>query len=346
MIIRSRRRDRWFQRIRKALLRQGSEWSNILDERKFLHAIEKERSRADRRQLTFSIIRIRPLADNSDSVYRLAEDYRERLRITDEIGSLDAALAVLLPETSFAGASKVAEDLVGIAGDRGLAVQASISTYPENTGGPDNWHDTWGEAQHDNGRGGLHDVEKTRRPHPVESTSRCNASSAQSSSVSVASPWLLSHPTPFWKRSMDVCGAAFGLIVLWPLLAGAALLIRFSSPGPIIFAQWREGQNGRRFKIYKFRTMYQGADQDKSRILHFNELDGPAFGIRPRARLVLFQLNRANLWYPALLREERDGQNEEAGSFARLDPEREENPAYEAEGPDVVSADPPAVSHH
>jgi putative colanic acid biosynthesis UDP-glucose lipid carrier transferase len=57
------------------------------------------------------------------------------------------------------------------------------------------------------------------------------------------------------KRTMDLALAAAGLMVLWPLLISVALLIRFDSPGPVLFRQTRIGFNGRAFKIYKFRTM-------------------------------------------------------------------------------------------
>jgi exopolysaccharide biosynthesis polyprenyl glycosylphosphotransferase len=61
------------------------------------------------------------------------------------------------------------------------------------------------------------------------------------------------------KRVADVCVAALTLILLLPLLALVALLIRVESPGPAIFTQQRVGKNGRSFRIYKFRTMVVGA---------------------------------------------------------------------------------------
>lgn len=61
------------------------------------------------------------------------------------------------------------------------------------------------------------------------------------------------------KRLFDMAGAAFGLILLSPVLAAAALLVKFSSPGPILFRQQRIGRGGRPFFILKFRTMVQDA---------------------------------------------------------------------------------------
>lgn len=57
------------------------------------------------------------------------------------------------------------------------------------------------------------------------------------------------------KRAIDVTIAASALVALSPLLAGLAVATRLSSPGPAIFSQWRTGRHGRKFRIYKFRTM-------------------------------------------------------------------------------------------
>ncbi|MBS0156523.1 MAG: polysaccharide biosynthesis protein [Nitrospira sp.] len=63
------------------------------------------------------------------------------------------------------------------------------------------------------------------------------------------------------KRTCDVCLAAIGLIILSPLLAIIALLIRFDSPGPVIFRQIRVGQGFRPFAIRKFRTMVSNGSE-------------------------------------------------------------------------------------
>ena len=57
------------------------------------------------------------------------------------------------------------------------------------------------------------------------------------------------------KRTVDVFGAAIGLILLSPLLLTVALLIKLGSKGPVLFSQWRGGCNGRKFRIFKFRSM-------------------------------------------------------------------------------------------
>jgi lipopolysaccharide/colanic/teichoic acid biosynthesis glycosyltransferase len=61
------------------------------------------------------------------------------------------------------------------------------------------------------------------------------------------------------KRILDVVGSALGLVVLLPVLAVVAVIIKLDSPGPIFFRQERVGWGGRSFRIFKFRSMVVGA---------------------------------------------------------------------------------------
>lgn len=79
------------------------------------------------------------------------------------------------------------------------------------------------------------------------------------------------------KRVIDIAVSAVVLLVLSPLMAVVAILIKMTSPGPVIFAQDRVGMNQRRFRLYKFRSMVTDADELKKELAHLNELDGPAF---------------------------------------------------------------------
>ncbi len=79
------------------------------------------------------------------------------------------------------------------------------------------------------------------------------------------------------KRLIDIGISATALLVLSPVLAITALLIKLTSPGPVLFAQNRVGMNQRRFRLYKFRSMVVDADERKKELAHLNELDGPAF---------------------------------------------------------------------
>jgi lipopolysaccharide/colanic/teichoic acid biosynthesis glycosyltransferase len=69
---------------------------------------------------------------------------------------------------------------------------------------------------------------------------------------------------PAWqqhaKRAIDLAISFSGLILLLPLFIFTAIRVRLSSPGPIFFSQERVGYKGKRFLIYKFRSMYQDAE--------------------------------------------------------------------------------------
>jgi exopolysaccharide biosynthesis polyprenyl glycosylphosphotransferase len=82
------------------------------------------------------------------------------------------------------------------------------------------------------------------------------------------------------KRAVDVVVAGTLLAVAAPLLAVVALLVRLTSPGPVLFCQDRVGRDGRVFKMRKFRTMVQGAEADLERLVQLNERDGVVFKIR------------------------------------------------------------------
>jgi exopolysaccharide biosynthesis polyprenyl glycosylphosphotransferase len=90
--------------------------------------------------------------------------------------------------------------------------------------------------------------------------------------TTVAKEWQL-----YVKRAMDVVLSGLGIIILSPLLLIVAALIKFTSSGPVFFKQHRLGLNGRKFVLYKFRTMYKGAQEILSKVENLNEMDGPDF---------------------------------------------------------------------
>ncbi len=87
------------------------------------------------------------------------------------------------------------------------------------------------------------------------------------------------------KRGIDAGLSLAVLVVLFPLMAVVAILIKLTSPGPVIFAQDRVGMNQRRFKLYKFRSMVADAERHKAKLLHLNERDGPVFKIANDPRI-------------------------------------------------------------
>jgi exopolysaccharide biosynthesis polyprenyl glycosylphosphotransferase len=72
------------------------------------------------------------------------------------------------------------------------------------------------------------------------------------------------------KRATDIVLAATGLVLLLPVMALVALVIRLTSRGPAIFRQERCGLNGRRFTFYKFRSMCDNAEELKAALMHLN----------------------------------------------------------------------------
>lgn len=90
------------------------------------------------------------------------------------------------------------------------------------------------------------------------------------------------------KEAVERVAAAVLLLLLAPVLAAIGLAIRWTSQGPGLFAQERVGQNGRRFTLYKFRTMRSTAEAELPSLVESNELDGPLFKMRQDPRLTPF----------------------------------------------------------
>jgi len=90
------------------------------------------------------------------------------------------------------------------------------------------------------------------------------------------------------KRTFDVVLSLAAALVLGPLFALMALLIKLTSPGPAFFIQERVGLNKRRFRLYKFRTMVPDAEGQLREVEHLNEVSGPVFKIKNDPRLTRF----------------------------------------------------------
>ena len=79
------------------------------------------------------------------------------------------------------------------------------------------------------------------------------------------------------KRVLDIIGGIVGLILTGIFVAIIGPAIMIESPGPIFFSQTRIGKNGRRFKIYKFRSMYMDAEERKKELMEKNKMSGLMF---------------------------------------------------------------------
>ena len=102
-----------------------------------------------------------------------------------------------------------------------------------------------------------------------------------SSNIRIAAPRQL-----FMKRLIDIIGAVAGLAVTVVLTIIIAPIIYLNSPGPIFFSQTRVGRNGRKFKIYKFRSMYPDAEQRKKNLMADNQINGYMFKMDADPRVI------------------------------------------------------------
>lgn len=100
------------------------------------------------------------------------------------------------------------------------------------------------------------------------------------SSMKIASPRQI-----FAKRLMDIAGSLIGLIFCGVAFLVFAPMIKKQSPGPVFFSQERVGRNGRKFKIYKFRSMNVDAEQQKAALMEKNEMSGYMFKMEDDPRI-------------------------------------------------------------
>jgi exopolysaccharide biosynthesis polyprenyl glycosylphosphotransferase len=99
------------------------------------------------------------------------------------------------------------------------------------------------------------------------------------------------------KRCLDIVVTSIALVIGAPLMLAIALMVKLSSPGPVLFRQRRVGAQERDFTIFKFRTMVVNADAQRDGLLAHNEADGLLFKMRrdPRVTRVGRLLRRTSL---------------------------------------------------
>lgn len=234
----------------------------------FRTEVTRERIRADRNHSQFAILAIELPPDRSsrrDYLF-LAKALRRRLRVTDTAGFLaDNRVAVLLPETPQAGAWKVASDVCDCYRVGKERPNCEVYVYPDDS------------------------------EPSVDKWSQQEKQAVATASVDLDS--LFALPTPMMKRAMDVVGAAVGLMLAAPLLFLLGVLIKVTSPGPVFYTQMREGRGGRRFRMYKLRSMRADAEQLQAALRAQSEQDGPAFKMRhdPRTTWIGRLLRKTSL---------------------------------------------------
>jgi lipopolysaccharide/colanic/teichoic acid biosynthesis glycosyltransferase len=267
-------------------------------------AVQRETARADRNGAQFALVlfRARNKDQQSLSTVRLAKTILRRVRATDDVGWYDDRhLAALLPDTAPTGAWRFAEQVCTLVSVKAPRPLCSVYSYPTL------WFkgELTPESLIQNGQG-----DPFAAPEPVDTRKglehliptflspvsgehlgehlngeRVDDNTPQPGPVVHAVESLLLKPLPWWKRGLDILGAASGMVLLSPLMAVAAVAVKATSAGPMIFTQPRAGLGGKPFKIYKFRTMCEDAESKQAELQKFSEQDGPAFKIKDDPRV-------------------------------------------------------------
>jgi len=87
------------------------------------------------------------------------------------------------------------------------------------------------------------------------------------------------------KRLLDIVGGLIGLAIATPILVATAIAIKVTSEGPVLFGQVRAGRHGRKFTMWKFRSMVVDAEKLRAKLQHLNEMKGPVFKIKHDPRI-------------------------------------------------------------
>ena len=90
------------------------------------------------------------------------------------------------------------------------------------------------------------------------------------------------------KRALDVLLSLFVVVLGLPVIAAIVASLKLTQGGAVLYTQTRCGLNGRRFKLYKFRTMIEDAEERQQELLHLNEMDGPVFKLSKDPRVTRF----------------------------------------------------------
>ncbi|MBN1868789.1 sugar transferase [Candidatus Sumerlaeota bacterium] len=234
----------------------------------FHDLLDRERGRSDRNSHGFALVIFELRSDKrNEQALTLGKMFVGRMRATDTAGWIDShRVGVFLPETHQDGARTFADHICRDVATRDARPPAyTIRTYP---------------SQHASGSGpragGRREDESSsrreenaeRHPSAVATGNRnaespavaCGGGRETASDDRQEILKLCAAPIPKWKRGIDVVGALTGLILCAPLMCLVTALIKIVSPGPVFFRQERVGHLGRRFSMWKFRTMHVDND--------------------------------------------------------------------------------------
>ncbi|MBN1287247.1 MAG: sugar transferase [Anaerolineae bacterium] len=103
--------------------------------------------------------------------------------------------------------------------------------------------------------------------------------------LSIGHKRMMPLGTRLTKRALDLVVSVLALPVFLLIVAVVGLAIRLESPGPVFFTQERVGEGGRRFRVYKFRSMVADAETRRAELERYNEATGPLFKMRADPRI-------------------------------------------------------------
>ena len=250
--------------------------------------LRRERARSDRQHVGFSIVLFRlddqPLAKRT--LMRLATILLKCIRETDELGCYDErTLCAVLPDTAPAGAAMLVARAKKETSQKSYHPICTIYAYPDPPSG--GGRTTFNDRMHGDGTGMISPdapaIDITLDAAMEELT---GAVPVDVNKMSVhAMSELFAEPLPWWKRLLDISVSTLAIALSSPLMIAAAIAIKCSSNGPIIFAQQRTGLGGGSFTIFKFRTMRVGAEAEQAKLRAASEQDGPAFKLTDDPRV-------------------------------------------------------------
>ncbi len=216
--------------------------TNLLPKDQFLYRLRIEKRRADRSRLPLSIalLSFRGAAlGNGLPSRKFLESLLRKTRETDIKGWVDKnIIGLILPDTNEKGAQIFVKKILN--GNGNIPYSVTVGTYPD---------DLFEKILSEQDQPGLFpiDLDKPFKPRRIQN---------------------------IVKRGMDIVGSLFGIFLSIPFMLGAALAIRMTSPGPVVFKQYRFGRKGIRFLFYKLRSMQWNVDDKIHREYVANLIEG------------------------------------------------------------------------
>ena len=264
------KRNNHFSNLRHAKVRD-----KICSVEEFKNILLRERTRCDRNGHGFSLV-VFEVVENMERGKTTAQLVKallmRRFRMIDEIGWFrNQHISVLLNNTDREGAWNFVKDIQNMIPSAARYVRCHVYVYPTD----------WQNIFYGNGNGNSNERHlidnSTKGDRRTSDKSAFSTRHAESVWVNADSPGsenqsdsyvqpvpelyqIYGSGIPLWKRGMDIIGAALSLAVLSPLLLFVSIMIKFASSGPVFFKQERVGYLGKKFIMWKFRSMKLNCD--------------------------------------------------------------------------------------